>query len=417
MASLDRLHPTTVAHPITSARATKPHFIMGYYQPRRRVAVPGRIRYFSQQIAVQQLPTSPFRSPQSPALGYRARKILFAVVSEYIATGEPVGSRRLSKRYGLNLSPATIRNELADLEEAGCVSSPHTSAGRVPTEVGFRVFIDALAQMREVADIDRTAILARMGQLRPGVDDVMREAGRLLASLTGAAALVTRPRAELEALTQLRFVPLSQRSVLAVIVTRSGTIQNRVVELTEPLEPSELDRLQNYVTELLAQGRTLGELRTLLADAVATDRGAYDSLKRRARQMVEAAVGSEAREVVIEGQGALFDRPEFVSSEKMRAFLRAFEEKEKLVGLLDRTIAASGVTVLLGSEANLVDVPDIGVISAVYRAGGHGAGSVGLVGPTRMDYGKLMPLVGFMSEVISDVLDPGEDEADDPSPD
>lgn len=363
---------------------------------------------------MQPLPTSPFRTAQGPTLGYRARKILFAVVSEYIATGEPVGSRRLSKRYGLNLSPATIRNELADLEEAGCVSSPHTSAGRVPTEVGFRVFIDALAQMREVADTDRASILARMRQLRPGVDDVMREAGRLLASLTGAAALVTRPRTDLDALTQLRFVPLGPSSVLAVIVTRSGTIQNRVVTLAEPLDTSELERLQNYVTEL-ALGRTLAELRTALAEAVASDRGAYDRLKRRARQVVEAAANAEERDVVIEGQGALFDRPEFESSEKMRAFLRAFEEKERLVGLLDRTIAASGVTVLVGSEANLVDVPDIGVITAPYRAGGQGAGTVGLVGPTRMDYGKLMPLVGFMSEVITDVLDPdaGADAGDD----
>jgi heat-inducible transcriptional repressor len=369
---------------------------------------------FSATDAMQQLPTSPFRSTQGPALGYRARKILFAVVSEYIATGEPVGSRRLSKRYGLNLSPATIRNELADLEESGCVSSPHTSAGRIPTDVGFRVFIDALAQMREVAEIDRAAILARMGQLRPGVDDVVREAGRLLASLTGAAALVTRPRSELDALMQLRFVPLGPTSVLAVIVTRSGTIQNRVVALSEPLDASELERLQNYVTEL-AQGRTLTELRAVLAEAVAADRGAYD--KRRARQIVEAAVDAEEREMVIEGQGALFDRPEFESSEKMRAFLRAFEEKERLVGLLDRTIAASGVTVLVGSEANLVDVPDIGVISAAYRAGGYGAGTVGLVGPTRMDYGKLMPLVGFMSEVISDVLDPGDPDAEASDPD
>lgn len=360
------------------------------------------------------LPTSPFRSPLSPALGYRARKILFAVVSDYIATGEPVGSRRLSKRYGLNLSPATIRNELADLEDAGCVSSPHTSAGRVPTEIGFRIFIDAIAQMREVAEVDRVAILARMGQLRPGVDDVVREAGRLLASLTGAAALVTRPRPELDALTQLRFVPLSASSILAVIVTRSGTIQNRVVALTEPLDPSELERLQNYVTEL-AQGRTLSELRAILAEAVAGDRGVYDKFKRRARQMVDAAAGPEEREMVIEGQGALFDRPEFESSEKMRGFLRAFEEKERLVGLLDRTIAASGVTVLVGSEANLVGVPDIGMISAAYRAGGQGAGTVGLVGPARLDYGKLMPLVGFMSEVISGVLDPGEgEEGDDP---
>jgi heat-inducible transcriptional repressor len=362
---------------------------------------------------MQPLPTSPFRSRESPPLGYRARKILFAVVSEYIATGEPVGSRRLSKRYGLNLSPATIRNELADLEDSGCVSSPHTSAGRVPTELGFRIFIDALAQMREVAEADRAAIIARMSTLRPGIDDVPREAGRVLAALTGAAALVTRPRTELDALTQLRFVPLSGTSVLAVIVTRSGTIQNRVVTLGDVLEPSELERLQNYVSEL-ATGRTLTELRAVLAEAVAGERGQYDRLKRRAKQVVDAAATTEPRDVVIEGQGTLFDRPEFESSEKLRAFLRTFEEKERLLGLLDRTIVATGVTVLVGSEAKLADVSDIGVISAPYRSSGQGAGTVGIVGPTRMDYGKLMPLVGFMSDVMSEVLDPGEhDDGDD----
>ncbi len=192
-------------------------------------------------------PLTPARPFARPQLSYRARKILFAVVSEYIATGEPVGSRRLSKRYGLNLSPATIRNELSDLEDAGCLAQPHTSAGRVPTESGFRVFIDALAQMREVSEVDRAAILARMGALRPGVDDVVREAGRLLASLTGAAALLTRPRTELEPLSQLRFMMLAETSVLAVIVTRSGAIQNRVVALSEPLDPSELERLHNYL--------------------------------------------------------------------------------------------------------------------------------------------------------------------------
>lgn len=357
------------------------------------------------------VPHTPTRSAARPSLSYRARKILFAVVSEYIATGEPVGSRRLSKRYGLNLSPATIRNELSDLEEAGCLAQPHTSAGRVPTETGFRVFIDALAQMREVAEVDRAAILARMGALRPGVDDVVREAGRLLASLTGAAALITRPRTELEPLSQLRFMALSGTSILAVIVTRSGAIQNRVVTVGEPLDPTELERLHNYLGDI-AKDRTLAELRAVLAETVAGERGAYDSLRLRAKQIVDAAAADEDREVVIEGQGALFDRPEFESAEKMRAFLRTFEEKERLVGLLDRTIVASGVTVLVGSETNLVDIPDIGVISASYRTGGLSTGTVGIVGPTRMDYGKLMPLVGFMSEVMGGVLDRDDDDED-----
>jgi heat-inducible transcriptional repressor len=344
-----------------------------------------------------------------PELGYRARRILYAVVSEYIATGEPVGSRRLSKRYGINLSPATIRNELADLEDAGCLFAPHHSAGRVPTELGFRVFIDALVQMREVAQEDRMAILARMRQLRPGVDDVLREAGRLLASLTGAAAVVTRPRSDVEQLSQIRFLPLPDGSLLAVIVTRSGTVHNRVLSLAEPIDGAELERIHNLLADI-SKDRTLGEVREELARAMATERGEYDRLRRRAMQMVDSAVAGVARgdAVIIEGQGVLFDRPEFSDAEKIRGFLRAFQEREKLLDLLDRTIAAGGVQVLVGSEAKLSEVPDIGLISANYRTQGIRAGSLAIVGPTRMDYAKLMPLVSFAAQVTSDVLD-GDD--------
>ncbi len=350
---------------------------------------------------------SPATMLRKPELTYRARRILYAVVSEYITTGEPVGSRRISKRYGINLSPATIRNELSDLEETGCLAQPHHSAGRIPTELGFRVFIDALAQMREVPAEDRAAILARMRQLRPGVDDVLREAGRLLASLTGAAALVTRPRTEVEPLAQIRFIPLQEGNVLAVIVTRSGTIQNRIVKVPDALAPAELEHVHNLLAELTSD-RTLDEVRTELARMMATDRGEYDRLRRRAKQMVDAAAAAgQVRDgnVIIEGQGVLFDRPEFVDAEKIRGFLRAFEEKERLLDLLDRTLAAGGIQVLVGSEANILDVPDVGLISTHYRTGGVRSGSLGIIGPTRMDYAKLMPLVSFAAQVTSDVLD------------
>lgn len=345
---------------------------------------------------------------QRPELGHRARRILYAVVSEYIATGEPVGSRRVSKRYGINLSPATIRNELADLEEAGCLAQPHHSAGRVPTEMGFRVFIDALVQLRDVAAEDRAAILARMQQLRPGVDDVLREAGRLLSSLTGAAAVVTRPRGEMEHLAQIRFMPLPEGSMLAVIVTRTGTIQNRILPLPEPIDPGELERIHNLLADVARdRSLTLSDMREELARAMANERDEYQRLRRRAKQFIDATAAATIRteEVIIEGQGLLFDRPEFSDSEKIRGFLRTFEEKERLLDLLDRTIAAGGVQVLVGSEANLVEAPDIGLISTSYRTNGVRMGTLAIVGPTRMDYAKLMPLVGFAAQVTSDVLD------------
>lgn len=354
------------------------------------------------------------RARIAPDLAYRARKILYALVSEYIATGEPVGSRTLSKRYGLNLSAATIRNELTDLEDLGCVAQPHTSAGRIPTELGFRVFIDALAQMRDVSERDRTAVLARMRQLRPGVDDVVREAARMLASLSGTAAIVTR-RADREAIAHLRFMPLGERRLLVVVVWQSGAVQNRVIEIAEPLAPDELERLHNYLAELTAPsartdgeaGPSLAELRAALADAVARERDAYDGLRRRAKEIVEAATSPASAEdsLVIEGQGALFDRREFADPEKIRRFLRTFEERERLLGLLDRAIVAGGVQVLVGSEAELAPADDVGVISTSYGAHGVASGSLGVIGPSRLDYAKLMPLVGFTAQVVSDVLD------------
>lgn len=362
---------------------------------------------------VQLRPLSPAtpagRGRVSPDLAYRARKILYALVSEYVATGEPVGSRTLSKRYGLNLSAATIRNELKDLEDVGCVSQPHTSAGRVPTELGFRIFIDALAQLRDVSDRDRGAVLERMRRLRPGVDDVVREAARTLATLSGAAAVVTR-RAEHAAIAHLRFMPLDERRLLVVLVSRGGGVQNRVIEIQGALGGEELERVHRYLEEHIGRGDhvSLTSLCAALAREVQEERGAYDGLRRRAREIVEAAaaVPSDVEDVlVIEGQGALFDRREFSDPEKIRRFLRTFEERERLLGLLERTIAAGGVQVLVGSEAELEPESDVGVISSSYLAHGVPSGSLGVIGPSRLDYAKLMPLVGFTAEVVSDVLD------------
>jgi heat-inducible transcriptional repressor len=344
-------------------------------------------------------------------LTYRSRKILYAVITEYIATGEPVGSRKLSRRYGFTLSPATIRNELSDLEEAGYLTQPHTSAGRVPTDAGFRVFVDALVQMREVSAEDKASIVARMRELRPGEHDVIAETGKLLSALTDAAVVITAPRPEEEQLTQLRFIPLREGQLLAVLVTESGAVQNRVVPLAAPIDAPGVEQMNNFLAELL-QGRSLLELRVALADQMAGQRDQIDQLRQRAKLVVEATVEGVPRknEVIIEGQGRLFDRPEFADAEKIRSFLRTFEEKEQLLELLDRTLAAGGVHVVIGVEANLGDVQDISLISASYRKAGHATGTLAVVGPTRMDYGKLVPIVGFTARTLTELLNGDEDE-------
>jgi len=343
-------------------------------------------------------------------LSFRARRILYAAITEYISTGEPVGSRKLAKRYSINLSPATIRNVLADLEDAGFLTQPHTSAGRVPTDRGFRVFVDALVQMREVSQEDRNAVLARLRNLEPG-SDLLKEAGEMLSALTGAAAVVTAPRPDQEPLEQLRFIELRPGQVLAVLIGRGGAVQNRIVP-TELIEG--LERVNNLIAELLAEDqRSLSALRDALESELLDEKGVAEQLRAAARQLVEGAVGNDERVPLhIEGAGRLFDRPEFLDADKIRRYLRAFDDKERLFALVESTLAAGGVHVLIGSEANLADVEDVSVISSAYRTNGGSGGTLGIIGPTRIDYAKVVPLVGFTARVMGELLD-GEPDAED----
>ena len=338
-------------------------------------------------------------------LDERHRRILFAVVTEYIASGNAVSSRRIAKRYAIQLSPATIRNVLADLEEAELLHQPHTSAGRLPTDAGFRCFVDAMATAGEISDAHRTALIRRLQDLEPGADAV-RETGQFLSRLTGTATIIAQPTVAEAALDQLRFMRLSGGKALAVLVTRGGAVENRVVVTELDVDDHSLERVNNYLAELVG-GRTLQAVRDLLVIRLATEQGQYQLLREQAQQMVEATVGgqTERARVVIEGQGALFDRPEFSDAEKIRRYLSAFEEKLKLLELLEQTLLTDGVQVFIGSEAALDDVDDISVISSPYRRDGARVGSFGIVGPTRMDYRKYVPLVGFAADVLSDVLD------------
>jgi heat-inducible transcriptional repressor len=338
-----------------------------------------------------------------PELLYRSRRILYAAVTEYIATGEPVGSRKLARRYGLDVSPATIRNELADLEEQGYLVQPHTSAGRVPTDKGFRTFVDALVRVREVAPEDKAALIGHLGRLRPGVDDLPREAGRLLSTLTGGASVVHTPPSTERHVAQLRWMPLREGQLLAVLVTRDGGVENRVVSLTRAPDARELERLHNYLHSLLGE-RTLADLREVVARAAADERSEFTE---RARQMLEATAlaGSAAREVVIEGHTRLLGQPDFASVDKMRGVLNVLEERERLLELLDRTMAAGGVQVLIGAETQLAEAQDLSLITATYGQPGSATGSLGVIAPTRTDYQKVVPLVGFAADLLTDLLE------------
>jgi heat-inducible transcriptional repressor len=344
-------------------------------------------------------------------LQYRARNILYAAITEFISTGDPVGSRTLAKKYGLDLSPASIRNVLSDLEDSGYLHQPHTSAGRIPTDKALRFFIDSLMQMQPISTDERERIAVRFDALMPGVEWT-RESGRLLSELTGTAVVVA-PKRETRALVQLRFIPVRQGEMLAVIVLADGAVENRFIRVERPVAEAELTRIHNLLADVI-EGRNLGEVRELFARRLQDDRVQIDSLRRRAFELGHQAIGDngdsgEDRSVVIEGEARLLDHPEFSDVDRMRLLLHALNARETLLSLLDRTIASQAVQIFVGSETGDLVGGHLSVVAAHYTDQGKVAGTIGVLGPTRMDYPKVVPLVEATADAMTASLRRGRE--------
>ncbi len=335
-------------------------------------------------------------------LSPRARRILFAVVTEYIETGEPVGSRTLSRRHGLDLSAASIRNVLSDLEEAGYLLQPHTSAGRIPTDSAIRLFIDALMEVRPYQPEDQARLNARVADIYARSGDPLRDSGRLLSELTGNAAIVAR-QTRVRSLSQLRFIPTKPGQVLAVLVFEDGAVENRFVSIEGAITESELVRIHNLLSDVI-EGRTLGEVREIFVRRLADDRVAVDTLRRRAFDLAHRALSdvNDKNDVVIEGQKRLIDLPEYADVVRLKSLVVALEEREELVGLLDKTLEAGAVTVFVGKETGDIGQGQLSLVVAPYTEHGQLAGTVGVLGPTRMDYAKVMPLVEATADAMSE---------------
>lgn len=338
----------------------------------------------------------------------RSRKILLAVVTEFISTGTPVGSRTLAKKYGLDLSAASVRNVLADLEDAGYLKQPHTSAGRIPTDRALRIFIDTLVQARALAPEEQAKLGKRFSEIYAGANDPMREAGRYLSELSGTAAVVASPRKELRALSQLRFIPTRPKQLLAVLVFSDGSVENRFITVEERPGESELTRIHNLLANVI-EGRSLGEVRDLFARRLTDERVALDTLRRRAFELGSQATAdvTGGSDVVIEGQGRLLDLPEYADHTRLRRLLHTLAERADLLELLDKVIAAGAVTVFVGSEAGELGGGDLSLVLAPYTEHGRVAGTVGVLGPTRMDYAKVLPLVDATAAAMSEALSGG----------
>ncbi len=332
----------------------------------------------------------------------RSRSLLKTLVEHYIADGQPVGSRALSKFSGLDLSPATIRNVMADLEEAGFVASPHTSAGRIPTARGYRLFVDSLLTVQPL-EAQQRGQMAEALHGRPS-GQIIASASQLLSSLTHFAGVVIAPRRKASRIRQIEFLSLSEKRILLIIVTTDGDVQNRIVSTDKAYSASELVTAANYLTQNFA-GLDFEQIRHRLAVEVQQLRDDIKPLMELALEAGDAAMAESSTPYVISGERNLLDVEELSSNMKrLRDLFDLFEQRSSLISLLDVSHRAEGVQIFIGGESGIAPLDECSVIAAPYTVDGQVVGSVGVIGPTRMAYERVIPIVDITARLLSSAL-------------
>jgi heat-inducible transcriptional repressor len=339
-------------------------------------------------------------------LNERAQQLLRVLVESYIRDGQPVGSRTLSRDSGLSLSSATIRNVMADLEELGFVASPHTSAGRIPTDKGYRFFVDTLLRVQQPLDVASVTEIRR--QLETAQDNkvLVAAASQLLSSVTQLAGVVTLPRTHQASITQIEFVSLSENRVLVVLVFNDREVQNRIIQLDRHFSSEALKRASNFLNEQF-RGRTLPRVREEIVRQLQETRESMNQIMVDAidvAQQIFAPEGDEKLEYVIAGETNLMGVAELSSVEKLRRLFEAFNEKRDFLHLLDQSLRAQGVQIFIGHESGYQILDDCSVITAPYGSGDTVVGVLGVIGPTRMAYERIIPIVDMTAKILGAAL-------------
>ncbi len=332
----------------------------------------------------------------------RSKTLLKTLIERYIADGQPVGSRALSRFSGLDLSAATVRNVMADLEELGYIASPHTSAGRVPTPRGYRFFVDSLLTMRP---LEAEKIHAIEGQLRPSQPQpLISSASHLLSGLTHFAGIVLSPRRKTPKIRQIEFVSLSEKRILLIIVTTDGDVQNRILFTERPYSAAELVIATNYLNQYFA-GNDFVQIRNQVRADLQKIRGDLQDLMAAALAAGDDAMNRNSDQYIISGERNLLEVEEFSSNMKrLRELFDLFEQRTALMQLLDVSHRADGIQIFIGGESGLAPLDECSVVTAPYEVDGQIVGSVGVIGPTRMAYERVIPIVDITAKLLSSAL-------------
>jgi heat-inducible transcriptional repressor len=340
----------------------------------------------------------------SPDLNKRAREVLRLIVDAYVETGEPVGSRAISRKLGMNLSPATIRNVMADLEEFGLLHAPHTSAGRLPTEAGLRLFVHGLLQVGHLSDDERETINGRASAAGRSLQEVLGEATAVLSGLSGCTGLVVAPKTD-KPLRHLEFVALGPGRTLIVMVTEDGAVENRVIETPLGIPAASLVMASNYLSARLI-GRTIDEGRAAILAEIESARSQLDALTA---SLVEAglairSIGTD--QLIVRGQGNLLeDIGNRADVARIRVLFEALETKDTMLKLLEAANRAEGVQIFIGSENEMFAHAGCSMIITPYmNSREQVVGAIGVIGPTRLNYARIIPMVDYTAKVISRLL-------------
>lgn len=345
-------------------------------------------------------------------LGERPREVFRHLVDAFLASGEPVGSRTLSQRLPHSLSPASIRNVMADLESMGLLYAPHTSAGRVPTERGLRLFVDGLLEIGDLSPEERSAIEARIVGTGRGLEDVLTQATMMLSGLSHCAGLVVAPKQD-SALKHVEFVAVAPGRAVVVIISEDGQVENRLIETPIGLPTSVLSEASNYLNARL-RGRTLGAARTEIMTELETERVELDSLTAKVvaeglATLAEPSGSTPAAEekvLIVRGAAHLLDRLDVQTDlERVRTLFDDIERKNDLIRLLDLAAQGDGVRIFIGSENRLFSLSGSSIIAAPYaNANGSVVGVIGVLGPTRLNYARIIPMVDHTAKVVGRLL-------------
>lgn len=335
----------------------------------------------------------------------RKQKILKAIVQDYIATAEPVGSRTISRKFDLGISPATIRNEMADLEEIGFIEQPYTSAGRIPSDLGYRYYVDYLIDPLVLDEEEKKKINKEISRRIDEVHEVIEYTGKLISQVTCLTSLVQGPKSRNSVLNKIYFLPYEQGQAIMVTVKENGSVENNIVEIGFDTSPEELQILANIFNEKMS-GTRVQDLKKGLIDEI------YSELSKK-RRMIDGMMGilermfdnkteESSERVYLEGTLNMLNQPEFRDLNKVRSLFGVFEENNKLKELLHHKQA--GLNVTIGSENSEDVFKNCSIISATYHINGKQIGSIGVLGPTRMDYSKAITIVDYLTRSLTDML-------------